>query len=317
MAPVGTVSALDGDLDCPGGWMWTLDVPAGQAAIEATLTLTPGPGAVAQTVTNAVAFVDSDGTDGGVGPKTASADTVVESAADKTVTFATSITYLNGDDATVTAMLSCNAGLPLQQSFDISPGAPVNFTMTNLPFTTAGTECEITLDGLDAAYTATPASCMFTADPLTFAADGMNTCAFEVDTGAPTTLLIATDFDGVDDPNIDTSFTTELTCSNVSPDSGGPYGMATVSFVDIEDASVSWYAEPGETADCTVELMPESSAIQGDECTFSFDTSDATAGCTVVGTVFFEGIPTLSQYGMALMILLMLGVGFVGMRRIV
>ena len=35
------------------------------------------------------------------------------------------------------------------------------------------------------------------------------------------------------------------------------------------------------------------------------------------GTVFFEGIPTLSQYGLALMALLMLGIGFVGMRRFV
>lgn len=39
--------------------------------------------------------------------------------------------------------------------------------------------------------------------------------------------------------------------------------------------------------------------------------------CTITNTVFFEGIPTLSQYGMALMALLMLGMGFVAVRRIV
>ncbi|HMB60313.1 MAG TPA: IPTL-CTERM sorting domain-containing protein, partial [Xanthomonadales bacterium] len=39
--------------------------------------------------------------------------------------------------------------------------------------------------------------------------------------------------------------------------------------------------------------------------------------CTVVNTVFFEGIPTLSQYGMAVLALLMLGLGFVGFRRFV
>ena len=37
--------------------------------------------------------------------------------------------------------------------------------------------------------------------------------------------------------------------------------------------------------------------------------------CTFTNTVFFEGIPTLSQYGLALMALLMLGVGMVGFRR--
>ena len=39
--------------------------------------------------------------------------------------------------------------------------------------------------------------------------------------------------------------------------------------------------------------------------------------CLITNTVFFEGIPTLSQYGMAIMALLMLGVGFVGFRRFV
>ena len=39
--------------------------------------------------------------------------------------------------------------------------------------------------------------------------------------------------------------------------------------------------------------------------------------CEFTNTVFFEGIPTLSQYGLAIMALLMLGVGFVGFRRFV
>ena len=41
------------------------------------------------------------------------------------------------------------------------------------------------------------------------------------------------------------------------------------------------------------------------------------ADCTITNSVFFEGIPTLSQYGMAIMALLMLGMGFVGFRRFV
>ena len=39
--------------------------------------------------------------------------------------------------------------------------------------------------------------------------------------------------------------------------------------------------------------------------------------CTFVNTVFFEGIPTLNQYGLALLALLMLGVGAIGFRRFV
>ena len=41
------------------------------------------------------------------------------------------------------------------------------------------------------------------------------------------------------------------------------------------------------------------------------------ASCKFTNTVFFEGIPTLNQYGLAIMALLMLGVGFVGFRRFV
>lgn len=39
------------------------------------------------------------------------------------------------------------------------------------------------------------------------------------------------------------------------------------------------------------------------------------AACTVTNTVFFEGIPTLSQYSMAILALLMLGIGVIGFRR--
>lgn len=38
-------------------------------------------------------------------------------------------------------------------------------------------------------------------------------------------------------------------------------------------------------------------------------------GCTISNTLFFEGIPTLNQYGMAIMALLMLGMGMLGFRR--
>jgi hypothetical protein len=37
--------------------------------------------------------------------------------------------------------------------------------------------------------------------------------------------------------------------------------------------------------------------------------------CTITNTLFFEGIPTLNQYGLAIMALLMLGIGMVGFRR--
>jgi len=49
---------------------------------------------------------------------------------------------------------------------------------------------------------------------------------------------------------------------------------------------------------------------------FDVSAGDVTE-CEIVNTVFFEAIPTLSQYGMAILALLMLGVGLVGFRRFV
>ena len=42
---------------------------------------------------------------------------------------------------------------------------------------------------------------------------------------------------------------------------------------------------------------------------------DGAENCTFTNTAFFEGIPTLNQYGMAILVLLTLGIGLVGFRR--
>jgi hypothetical protein len=52
-----------------------------------------------------------------------------------------------------------------------------------------------------------------------------------------------------------------------------------------------------------------------DDCTDADLPAGGSASCTFTNTVFFEGIPTLSQYGLAIMALLMLGIGFMGFRR--
>jgi hypothetical protein len=39
--------------------------------------------------------------------------------------------------------------------------------------------------------------------------------------------------------------------------------------------------------------------------------------CTIYNTLFFEGIPVLNRNGLAILVLLMLGAGMVGLRRFV
>jgi hypothetical protein len=65
------------------------------------------------------------------------------------------------------------------------------------------------------------------------------------------------------------------------------------------------------------EEIYQSGVEQDNDCGTREIPAGGSSSCTFTNAVFFEGIPTLSQYGMALMALLMLGLGFVGLRRFV
>ena len=221
-------------------------------------------------------------------------------------------TFSNGDTGDVEVMLTCNGGIPLQQNFTISGDGPgVTFSVTDLPDT--GANCEVTESGGNDGYMAVMnggSGCSWTG--LT---GGLRSCAIE-NTPEATTVSVGTTVDTDGEATIDPTFTTTIVCQNVSEDTGSSFDTVTVT-----DTSglfeADWYADPVNGADCTVMMVPNDMAVEGDSCAFSFAIGDAEAGCDVAGTVFFEGIPTMSQYGLAIMALLMLGIGFVGFRRFV
>ncbi len=131
-----------------------------------------------------------------------------------------------------------------------------------------------------------------------------------------TTVTIETMVDN-DDPTIDDSFSvTTISCDSVNPTTDDNFTQVTVT-----DSSglfeADWYADPDGGTTCQVSTVYADLRIQSTSCGFSFDVGDSAAGCDVGGAVFFEGIPTLSEHGMAILVLLMLGVGFIGFRRIV
>ena len=156
------------------------------------------------------------------------------------------------------------------------------------------------------------ASCVF--DNSNFALDGKNICSF-VATPKPTSLTISSVIDSENDPNIDDSFTTTLTCTNVSPEADETFGTESVS-TDMILLIVDWYSAPVGASDCTAVMVPNSAALEDGECSFSFVLGDVEAGCEVTNTVFFEGIPTLDRYGLAFLTLLIMGVGMLGVRRL-
>ena len=229
-------------------------------------------------------------------------------------------TFSNGATDEVEVTLKCNAGIPLEQSFTITGGDPtgVTFTVTNLP--DGGANCSVTESSDDAAYTVEMLGgdagddCVWSG-----ITSGNVSCVIE-NVALPTTIEIGTSFEDIADDgtasDVDTAFETRIVCTGVSVANDDVFEGA-----DVTDTSgtftADWFIDPVNGADCTVELNPESDAVEGDSCTFSVDIGDETAGCDVVGTVFFEGVPVMSRYGLALMALLMLGAGFVAVRRFV
>jgi len=87
------------------------------------------------------------------------------------------------------------------------------------------------------------------------------------------------------------------------------------------DAVITLDVIPGwPSSDCEADENIVDSAVEKTEVNCEdMEISEADGGdsCKMTNTIFYEGIPTLSQYGLAIMALLMLGVGFVGFRRFV
>ena len=65
------------------------------------------------------------------------------------------------------------------------------------------------------------------------------------------------------------------------------------------------------------EIVIQSGVEAVDDCGWRNIPAGGSDFCTFTNTLFFEGIPTLNQYGLMVLALLMLGVGAVGFRRFV
>jgi len=220
--------------------------------------------------------------------------------------------------------LTCNGGLPLEQSFTISGDGPgVTFTVNNLP--DAGADCKVTESGGPDGYTNNADACSWTN-----VTGGLRTCEI-TNTPNPSEFVVDIDFDGIDDPAIDLDWDLTVVCTpaaDAADDITFPGVTWNVSGSGSYMNTFTFFADPVNDTDCTATLSGLSTAIEQDSpCTIKdiavgeaddpdTDASEAPT-CTITATAFYEGIPTLSQYGLAIMALLMLGMGFIGFRRFV
>ena len=89
-------------------------------------------------------------------------------------------------------------------------------------------------------------------------------------------------------------------------------GTKTVTSDVVPDFPMSYCWADESITDSSIEKESDCGDVADPGMVVSVGNPDS---CKMTNTVFFEGIPTLNQWGVALMALLMLGVGLVGFRR--
>ncbi|HET6565473.1 MAG TPA: IPTL-CTERM sorting domain-containing protein [Xanthomonadales bacterium] len=234
----------------------------------------------------------------------------------------------DGNPNGVEFTIDCNTGLILDQDKVVVPGQnpPVTFVVTD--FTAGSMNCTIEeagVSGYSGDYAAGGSGATIDdATECVFAAvqDGAAlTC--EV-TNIPDEVTIVVDKDWVIEGannNVNLDYYLYAYCENqFEPlDVALNHGIGSASGEGPASDTFEFTVRPGyPSSSCWVEEQTYDSAIESDNgCQNLTVSAGQGTSCTITNSVFFEGIPTLSQYGMAIMALLMLGVGFVGFRRFV
>ncbi len=246
----------------------------------------------------------------------------------------------NLTNGTVNVSISCNDGEISFPNAVISEGNPHTFVVEFLSLFESDAECvitESTPSGYSASYdnnAGTPlgSNCTYSSGN-SGNMGAFNECNITNTADSVTyTLFKEWDLSGTGGDLLDTTYFLVIACSEALtklatgflpeflPDNLGvwekPFGLTTDVFVEVTSLE-------GIPSCIGLEFIDDSSV----ESTFTDDCGstligipipiDESRSCTITNTVFFEGIPTLNQYGLAIMALLMLGVGFVGFRRFV
>ena len=229
--------------------------------------------------------------------------------------FAVTKTFSDGSIDEVEVTLTCNTGLPLEQMADISGGGSgVNFVVTD--FIDGTMDCEVTETGHPAGYTPIfndGAGCVF--EDVT---SGQYVCSI-FNQANPGVFTVYKEWELINDGG-DAVFAeawVTIYCDAAIVGGAQDNGYYTLSaWLGDNDSLTAMVDTTLGAATCwAYESLAESGVESSDDCGSRQIPAGGSSSCTFVNTVFFEAIPTLSQYGLALLALLMLGVGLVGFRR--
>lgn len=252
----------------------------------------------------------------------------------ETATFTVQKQYLDGNDQTpVTLNISCDTGLPLEQSTTVVPNPgpfgefEVNFTVTS--FVDGAMNCEV-WESAPTSYTPSY-ECFSTGDCVA----GESGCSFTAVSAAqenlctvrnyPDPVLVEVSKEWVDSREgleIEHLARVDLLCINPYDGDGEWVDDVMRWSWDFEDGAGTQTATvyprfDGSTRCRTVETI-SSSAIESLGTCSGWTPVALGAGtlvCSLTNTIFFEGIPALSPLGLSIAALLLLLTGLFAARR--
>jgi hypothetical protein len=233
-------------------------------------------------------------------------------------TFAVNKVFDDNNPAEVDVTISCNTGLPLEQTTSISQGDGVVFVVND--FADGEMDCDITEsvpDGYNPNYFNGSSDSSVSCEHNEVAFGQASNCTITNTLQEVEVEVTKVWIDENPQFNAVNLADAEWECSNVA---FGP-----------DDGLLEFFGNPGEDSffvfpswdggtDCSITevLIPDGGVeVDDGECDSVVVFPGVDGACTIFNTRLFEGIPTLSQYGLALLAMLMLGLGFVAYRRIV
>lgn len=232
--------------------------------------------------------------------------------------------------------ISCNTGIPLDQSKRISEFGDDGFDSVTFvvdAFDAGELDCHISEDPIPDGYVAE-----YAAGSVTGVADlvedddegchfldvqeGLFTCEV-TDILQPVDIDVTKEWVGdLESAGVLPEASADWNCTNVRSDAydttlGSENGSLYFDGNPDTDSTGPIYPDYGGASVCTVTEDVTWDAVETDDsdCANLPIAIGQGNSCTITNVVFFEGIPTLNQYGMALLALLMLGVGAIGFRR--
>ena len=239
--------------------------------------------------------------------------------------------FSDQNPAPVDVYIKCDAGLPLENSFTLVDGGSVDFSVRS--YTPGQLDCTVWEEPVPGGYTPDYVAGATTGIGIT--SDDEDGCYFnEVQSGVFTcditndpdpgmftvnkTWVLDEDNAGAVNENVDVTISCdqEILTNGAVFDAQSGYWTLSGTIADGGSLTAEVVTSYDDPANCMGEEVLADSFVESyDDCQMQEVPVGSDIQCTFVNTVFFEGVPTLSQYGVALMALLMLGVGLVGFRR--